>query len=96
MANWYRHGWPGGQQRADDRLIPEETEGASGLAIIVLQQILAGSRDRRCTVEPAAPVVNIYIHEELMDRFLAGRTDLLVQSRGIIRHMTDNKHGNLD
>lgn len=42
MANWYRHGWSAGQRKADDRLIPEETE-ASGLAIIVLLQILAGS-----------------------------------------------------
>lgn len=43
MANRYRHGWAAGQRKADDRLIPEEMEGASGLAIIVLQQILAGS-----------------------------------------------------
>lgn len=71
MANWYRHGWSAGQRRADDRLIPEETEDASGLAIIVLQQTLAGSWNRRCTVEPAAPVANIYILEELTDTFLA-------------------------
>lgn len=71
MANWCRHGRSAGQQKADDRLIPEETEGASGLAIIVLQQMLAGSWNRRCPVEPAAPVANIYILEELMDTFLA-------------------------
>lgn len=35
MANWYRHGWPGGHRKADDRLITQGMEGASGLAIIV-------------------------------------------------------------
>lgn len=26
MANWERHGWPGGQRELDDRLITEEME----------------------------------------------------------------------
>lgn len=38
-ANWYGHGWPGGQGKADDRLITGETEGASVLTIIGLQRI---------------------------------------------------------
>lgn len=87
MANWFRHGWPGGQRKADDRLVTGETEGASVLAIIVLQQIHIRSWN------PPAHVANIYILQELMDTFLASRMDI-VWNRGIINAI-QYKHGNV-